>query len=65
MKNMLRNMKNKGQTTLEYALDSGVNIIGAIMMGQKFFGKGGDASKVFEAAISNSQQTLETGSPGN
>ena len=57
---VLRKIKNKGQTTLEYALVIGVIVVGAIMMGQHFFGKDGKASKVFESAINNAQDTLKT-----
>ncbi len=63
MKNFMRKMRNKGQTTLEYALVIGVIVVGAIMMGQKFFGKDGSAQEIFKTAIDNSTKTLETGSP--
>lgn len=63
MNKLVRQMKNKGQTTLEYALVIGVIVVGAIMMGQHFFGKDGAAKGVFEKAISNSTATLDTGNP--
>lgn len=64
MNKLLRKIKNKGQTTLEYALVIGVIVVGAIMMGQYFFGKDGTAKGVFEAAIKNSMDTVQTGQPG-
>ena len=59
MKKLLKR-KIKGQTTLEYALVIGVIVVGAIMMGQSFFGKDGKASGIFEKAIGNSMESLET-----
>ncbi len=58
---VLKKIKNKGQTTLEYALVIGVIVVGAIMMGQHFFGKDGAAKDVFGNAIKNAQDTLKTG----
>lgn len=63
MKKIIAKAKRKGQTTLEYALVIGVIVVGAIVMGQKFFGKEGQASKIFESAIENSAKTAEFGSP--
>ncbi len=57
---ILKKIKNKGQTTLEYALVIGVIVVGAIMMGQHFFGKDGAAKDVFNSAIQNAQDTLHT-----
>jgi uncharacterized protein (UPF0333 family) len=57
---LVRKLKNRGQTTLEYALVIGVIVVGAIMMGQKFFGKDGSAQDIFKDAISNSRETLKT-----
>jgi uncharacterized protein (UPF0333 family) len=57
---VMKKIKNKGQTTLEYALVIGVIVVGAIMMGQSFFGKDGKAQSIFEGAIKNSQDTLKT-----
>ena len=65
MNKLLRKIKvNRGQTTLEYALVIGVIVVGAIMMGQSFFGKEGRAVKIFETAVDNSVKTLESGNPG-
>ena len=65
MRNLFRKIKNRGQTTLEYALVIGVIVVGAIMMGQHFFGKDGAAQDVFKSAIDNSKATLDSGSPTN
>lgn len=56
---VLKKIKNKGQTTLEYALVIGVIVVGAIVMGQSFFGKDGTAQSIFKGAVDNSLDTLK------
>jgi uncharacterized protein (UPF0333 family) len=56
---VIKKIRTRGQTTLEYALVIGVIVVGAIMMGRSFFGEGGKANKIFEGAVSNSLNTLE------
>lgn len=55
---VLKKIKNKGQTTLEYALVIGVIVVGAIMMGRSFFGEDGKAQGIFEKAVSSSMETM-------
>ena len=55
---LVRKIKNRGQTTLEYALVIGVIVVGAIMMGRSFFGENGTAQGIFQKAVDSSMETM-------
>lgn len=58
MLKVMKKIKNKGQTSLEYALVIGVIVVGAIMMGRSFFGEEGKAQKIFQTAVDSSLETM-------